>query len=95
VGRRPRLRRRLTLRRPRTPAVFFLRFGSEADADEVADVLRADGYSVEVGAEPAHWLVTARGDVRADSFDVAERALTVLAEARGGRYEGCRREAVE
>jgi len=36
--------------------------------------------------------VSARGDVRVDSFDVAERALTALAEARGGRYAGGRRE---
>ena len=88
--RRPRLR--FAVKRPRTPAVFFLRFGSEAAAEEVGDVLRADGYSVAVEAEPAHWLVSARGDVRVDSFDVAERALTALAEARGGRYAGCRRE---
>jgi len=90
VRRRPRLR--FTVKRPRTPAVFFLRFGSEAAAEEVGDVLRADGYSVVVEAEPAHWLVSARGDVRVDSFDVAERALTALAEGRGGRYAGCRRE---
>jgi dihydroneopterin triphosphate diphosphatase len=89
---RRRRRVRLTFKRPRTPAVFFLRFGTEADAEEVGEVLRGDGYAVAVEAEPAHWLVTARGQVRVDSFDVAEQALTALAEARGGRYAGCRRE---
>jgi dATP pyrophosphohydrolase len=92
VGRPPRRRLRFMVKRPRTPAVFFLRFASETDAEEVAEVLRADGYTAEVEAEPAHWLVTARGEVRVDSFDVAEQALTALAEARGGRYAGCRRE---
>ena len=65
---------------------------AEAAAEEIGEVLRDDGYSVAVEAEPAHWLLTARGDVRVDSFDVAERALTALAESRGGRYAGCRRE---
>ena len=91
VGRRPRLR--FTVKRPRTPAVFFLRFASEAAAEGVGEVLRADGYEVTVEAEPAHWLVSARGQVRKDSFDVAEQALKALAEAKGGRYAGCRREA--
>jgi len=86
---RPRLR--LTLRRPRTWGTFFLRFPSERAAEEVAHVLRADGYVVSLAAEPAHWLVTARGEVRVDSFDVAERALTALAQAKGGRYAGCQR----
>jgi 8-oxo-dGTP pyrophosphatase MutT (NUDIX family) len=89
VRRRPRLR--FTVKRPRTAGEFFLRFPAEAAAREVADVLRADGYEVAVDQEPSHWLVTARGDVRVDSFDVAELALTALAESRGGRYAGCRR----
>jgi 8-oxo-dGTP pyrophosphatase MutT (NUDIX family) len=89
LRRRPWLR--FTVKRPRTPGVFFLRFGVEAAAQEVAEVLRADGYRTEIEQEPSHWLVTARGDVRVDSFDVAERALTALAESRGGRYAGCRR----
>jgi dATP pyrophosphohydrolase len=88
----PRRRRHLTLRRPRRPAVFFLRFGDPRAAEEVAQVLREDGYSASVAAEPAHWLVEARGLVRQDSFDVAERALSALAKAKGGRYAGCRPE---
>jgi hypothetical protein len=92
-----RLRRRrsfrLTLRRPRSPGVFFLRFGEEGPAHETAAVLRADGYDVSVEAEPAHWLVRARGNVRRDSFDVAERALAALAEAKGGSFVGSRRGA--
>jgi 8-oxo-dGTP pyrophosphatase MutT (NUDIX family) len=83
---------RFTVKRPRTPAVFFLRFEAEGTAEEVGEVLRGDGYAVSVEPEPAHWLVTARGDVRVDSFDVAEEALSALAEAKGGRYAGCRRE---
>jgi dihydroneopterin triphosphate diphosphatase len=89
VRRGPRLR--FTVKRPRMAGAFFLRFPAEAPAREVADVLRADGYEVAVDQEPSHWLVTARGDVRVDSFDVAELALTALAESRGGRYAGCRR----
>jgi dATP pyrophosphohydrolase len=88
----PKRRRHLTLKRPREPAVFFLRFPAESAAEEVGAVLRDDGYAVSIEAEPAHWLVEARGAVRADSFDVAEQALTALAEAKGGRYAGCRRE---
>jgi 8-oxo-dGTP pyrophosphatase MutT (NUDIX family) len=90
VRRRPRLR--LTVRRPRTAAVFFLQFGSAPAAERVADVLRADGYVVSVEREPARWLLRARGEVRVDSFDVAEHALSALAEATGGRYAGYRRE---
>jgi dihydroneopterin triphosphate diphosphatase len=90
IRRRP--RQRFAVKRPRTPALFFLRFATESAAEEVAEVLRADGYAVEVEPEPAHWLVSARGDVRLDSFDVAERALTALAEHKGGRYVGYRRE---
>ena len=90
VRRRPRLR--FTVKRPRSPGVFFLRFETDDAAREVADVLEADGYRVEIDREPSHWLVTARGEIRVDSFDVAERALTALAESRGGRYAGGRQE---
>jgi dihydroneopterin triphosphate diphosphatase len=88
----PQRRRRLTLRRPRTPAVFFLRFPSEEAAAEIGEVLREDGYAVSIAAELAHWLVSARGQVRKDSVDVAERALADLAAARGGAYAGYRRD---
>jgi dATP pyrophosphohydrolase len=88
---RQRPRRRFTVKRPRTRGEFFLRFPAEGPAREVADVLRADRYEVAVEQEPSHWLVTARGDVRVDSFDVAEVAMSALAESRGGRYAGCRR----
>jgi len=81
----------LTLKRPRSPGVFFLRFPTAVGAEDVAAVPREDGYEVAVEAEPAHWLVTAHGRVRPDSFDVAEQAPRTLAEAKGGRYAGCRR----
>jgi hypothetical protein len=86
------VRPRLVIKRPRTPGVFFLRFPSEESAREVAAVLESDGFTVELEAEPAHWLVTARGLVRKDSFDVAEHSFRALAASRGGRFAGCRRE---
>ncbi len=90
-GRLPGRRRQLTLERSRSPAVFFLRFGTEAVASEAAGILREDGFEVRLAADSAGWLVSAEGQVRGDSFDVAERALTDLAAARGGAYEGSRR----
>jgi dATP pyrophosphohydrolase len=90
VGRRPRLR--FTVKRPRSPGVFFLRFPSAESAEDAAGVLREDGFDVRIEAEPAHWLLSAHGQVRTDSFDVAEQAFRVLAEAKGGRYAGCRRD---
>jgi dATP pyrophosphohydrolase len=89
---RGRRRRQLILKRPRLPATFFLRFASEESAEEVGEILRADGYDVTFDAEPAHWLLIARGQVREDSFDVAASALEALAEAKGGCYAGYRRE---
>ena len=91
VVRRPG-RFRLTLRRPRTPGVFFLRFPSEACAESAAAVLAEDGFDVAIETEPSHWLLVARGSVRKDSFDAAELAFEELARAKGGRYDGCRPE---
>jgi hypothetical protein len=82
----------IELRRPRVRAVFFLRFDAEDAARAIGSVLEGDGYAVDLAKEPAHWLVSARGDVRKDSFDVAEAALTQLAETRGGRLAGWRLE---
>ena len=82
----------LVVKRPRTPAVFFLRFSSAEAAEEVGAVLAEDGFAVEIVEEPAHWLVHAHGRIRPDSFDVAERSLEQLAAGHGGRYAGYRLE---
>jgi len=69
---------------------FYLYFADETSAEQAAERLREDGFTVSIGpgAYGPDWAALASRALADDELDETERRLGELAASLGGRCEG-------
>ena len=72
---------------------FYLYFADREDAGAAGNMLRTDGFAVDVreSADEINWLVLAEAEREPQELDDLEGRMYALAEEFGGEYDGYER----